>query len=154
MRNIAKKIILLLIIPLIAGPSTTTARGSLTVGLIKKPFLDGCGCYLQFPSDYKRNNERYIFLGDLDKNAQMNIDGKDLTLKLVSRREPRGATTVGSRWSEVYTSEETKVRIEYVVRRLCDPTDEGCEVTWYSARITITRNGVVRKVKALGVCGC
>ncbi|MEW6210494.1 MAG: hypothetical protein AB1631_19160 [Acidobacteriota bacterium] len=122
------------------------------IGVIKKPALEGCGCSLQFPSDYRKHNDRYVFLSDLDDVAQMNIDGEDVLLKLVSKTESKGR--IGSRHSETYAAEGTKVRVNFVVTKLCDPKDEGCEVTWYSAIIAVNINGKTQKMKVTGVCGC
>lgn len=138
----------------VAYESTATAGGPLTVGVIKKPILDGCGCVLQLPQDYNRKNKRYVFLADVDGTAQININGQDITLKQVTNNLPQESLKVGAKWTEDYTAAKTKVQVEYVVKKVCDPDDEGCEVTHYSATITVTRDGVARKVNASGLCGC
>jgi hypothetical protein len=125
------------------------------VGIIKEPFLDGCGCYFKFPDDSTKEVKGYVFLAEIiDEGAQMNIDGKDVMLKFVRRVDPAGETKVGSARNEFYKSEDTEVGVEYVVRQLCDPDNEACESIQYSATITVTRNGISRKIKALGECGC
>ena len=136
------------------GAAASTPNDRLKVGPIKDPFILGCGCYLKLPDDFKQENDSDIFETDLDESAQMNIDGKDIILKLVRREDPKGKTKVGSTRSEVYASGNIEVRVEYIVKKICNPKDEDCEDTVYSANITITRNGIERKIRALGPCGC
>jgi hypothetical protein len=140
-----------------AIPQTTpqsTPDDALKIGIIKKPFLIGCGCYFHFPDDHNKEGEWDIFQAEIDDNAQMNIDGEDVMLKFVSRTDLEEETKVGSTRSELYKSDDTEVVVEYVVKELCDPEDTECESIQYSATITVTRKGVSRKVSALGVCGC
>lgn len=141
-------------IKLTTGAAASTPDDRLKVGPIKDPFILGCGCYLKLPDDFKLENDNDIFETDLDESAQMNIDGKDIILKLVRREDPKGKTKVGSTRSEVYASGNIEVRVEYIVKKICDPKDKECEDTLYSANITITRNGIERKIRALGLCGC
>lgn len=154
MKDMAKRTILPLMLLLMAYGSTATAGGPLTIGVIKKPLSDGCGCYLQLPQDSKLKNERYVFLADVDGSAQINVNGQDITLKQVTNNLPQESLKVGAKWSEVYESGKTKVEVEYVVKKVCDPNDEACEVTHYSATITVTHDKAVRKVNATGLCGC
>jgi hypothetical protein len=131
----------------------------LKIGVIKEPYVDGCGCYFQLPEDSEKRVAGYVFLVDIVEaqgTAQMNIDGKDVILKLVKSNEKVGLkeTKVGSTHSEFYKSGEVEVGIEYVVTGVCEPEDESCESTAYSATITVTRNGVYQKIKASGSCGC
>jgi hypothetical protein len=134
--------------------ATPTPNDTLKVDVIKEPFLMGCGCYLQFPDDFSKEGRGDIFQAEGDDRAQMNIDGKDVMLKFVRRTDWEGETKVGSTRSEFYKSEDTEARVEYVVKKLCDPGDEGCESIQYSATITVMRNGISRKTSPLGVCGC
>ena len=136
------------------GAAASTPDDRLKVGPIKDPFILGCGCYLKLPDDFKQENDSDIFETDLDKSAQMNIDGKDIILKLVKREDPKGKIKVGSTRSEVYASGNIVVSVEYIVKKICNPKDEDCEDTVYSANIAITRNGIERKIRALGPCGC
>jgi len=124
------------------------------IGIIKKPLSDGCGCTLQLPEDYRKHNERAVFLSDFGDMIQMNIDGKDVRLKLISESPPSSKEKVGSHRKEIYRVGKDKVEIDYVVTKVCPPRDEGCEVTWYSATITVIRGRQSQQVKALGICGC
>jgi hypothetical protein len=124
------------------------------IGTIKKMLADGCGCSLQSPSDHQKHNQRFLFLSDFGDIVQMNIDDVDRRLKLANSTKGKGKPVVGNRHSETYISGETKVKIDWTVSEVCDPQDESCEVTWYSAVITVNRSGRIGKVTARGMCGC
>lgn len=117
--------------------------------------VDGCGCYFQFPAEWrKKQPDKYVFMEGIDdEGAWMNVDGKDVNLKLVdSGRGPDLA--VGSRSSKRYKANGVDVRVDLVVTRVCKPGDEQCESTDYDATFTVTKAGRTRVVKAKGVCGC
>jgi hypothetical protein len=140
-----------------ATPAPTAPIKALKIGIVKEPFVDGCGCYFRFSDDYNQGNRSYVFLADIiekEGDAQMNIDGTDVRLKLVKRVETEGETKIGSTRKEFYKSGDIEVGIEYVVTKACEPNDGSCESTDYSATITVTRNGVYQKIIALGDCGC
>jgi hypothetical protein len=113
-----------------------------------------CGWFLQFPTDYRKHNDRYVFRRYVDGPGEMNIDGRNVQLTMLRDEENKGAVSVGDRFFQTYGSSNLRVRIDYIVTRICDPKDEGCEVTWYSATITVTRRGSSRRAGVLGVCGC
>jgi hypothetical protein len=137
-------------------PATTPAAPieALKVGFVKEPFIEGCGCFLHLPEDYNKEDRGYIFLGGLADGAQMNFDGKDVELKEVKRIDAEGDIKIGSTRSVFYKSGNIDVGVEYVVKGLCEPDEEECESTEYSATITVTRNGMSQKISALGSCGC
>ena len=142
-----------------AGFAQTTAQSHVAPTLIKVGIVrdaasfDGAGCSLQLPADYKKQNERYIFMSDLEDNAIMNIDGKDTKLKPVSHREPKGDSKKGDRSTWNYAAKGTKVRVDFVVAGVCAPNDEGCESASYDATITVIRGSGKQVVKAKGECG-
>jgi hypothetical protein len=117
--------------------------------------VDGCGCYFKFPGEWKqKQSDKYIFMEGIDdEGAWMNIDGKDVNLKLVSSSN-RSVWGVGSRSYKRYRALGITVRINNVVTRVCKPGDEQCESTDYDATFTVTKAGRKRMIKAKGVCGC
>ncbi len=137
-----------------AQKQSTAATSAPKIGVIKKPLTDGCSCTLQLPEDYRKHNERAVFLHDFSDIIQMNIDGKDVRLKLVSESPQPKKEKVGNRRKEVYSAGKDRVEIEYVTTKVCPPKDESCEVTWYSATITVIRGKESQQIKALGTCGC
>jgi hypothetical protein len=129
------------------------ARNSINIGFVKDSHsMDGAGCSLQLPADYRKHNERYVFLSDYD-NALVNIDGKDTRLKLVDYHEPEGEAKKGDRSTWNYADAEIGVRVDYIVTGVCDPGDEACEVTFYDATITVTRGARKAVVRVKGDCG-
>jgi hypothetical protein len=124
------------------------------IGVVRsRKLVDGAGCSLQLPADYKKHNERYILLSDSENNAVMNIDGKDTNLKLVSQGEPKGDLKRGDRFTSYYGTKGTKVQVDFLVTRVCDPNDESCEVTYYDATITVSRGINKQGLKVKGLCG-
>jgi hypothetical protein len=117
--------------------------------------VEGCGCYFQFPAEWKKKgSDKYVFMEGIDdEGAWMNIDGKDVNLKLVGSSE-RSVWGVGARSSKRYRANGIAVRIDRVVTRVCRPGDEECESTDYDATFTVTKAGRKRMIKAKGVCGC
>jgi len=136
--------------------STPGPEAAPKIGLIRDPkFRDECGFDLQLAEDYKSQNEKYIFDGDLEESGRMNIDGRDVDLKMVESDEPNRELKVGEHFSKTYTGGNLNVRIDFVVAGLCDPKDEGCEVIYYcDATITVDRNGAKQQVKTRGLGGC
>ena len=126
----------------------------LKIGIVShRDSFDGPGCSLQLPADNRKHNERYTLLSDSEDNAVMNINGKDLNLKLVSHNEPHGVLKKGDRSTWTYSRQGIKVRVDFVVTGLCPPGDEACEVTYYDATITVTRGNNKQLVIVKGVCG-
>jgi hypothetical protein len=142
-----------------AGFAQTTVQGHKAPTLIKVGIVrdtasfDGAGCSLQLPADYKKQNERYVFMSDLDDNAIMNIDGKDTRLKPVSHREPKGDPRKGDRSTWNYAAKGTSVRVDFVATEVCSPNVEDCEATSYDATITVIRAPGRQVVKVKGGCG-
>jgi hypothetical protein len=131
-----------------------SAINTIKVGIVRDPAaFDGPGCSLQLPADYKRQNERYVFLSDYEDNAVININGKDIKLKHVSHREPEGDPKKGDRSTWNYAGKGTTVRVDFVATGVCDPNDESCEVTYYDATITVTQGKAKRVTKVTGLCG-
>ncbi|MFN0119543.1 MAG: DUF1287 domain-containing protein [Blastocatellia bacterium] len=131
--------------------------GALKIGYIEtRRSGAGCGCAFQFPEDYLDNRPRYIFVNNNDGFAMMNIDGQDMQLEFVNRKDPPTDRIIqeGDASIEMYLAGRASVRIDYAVTRMCRPGDVGCERTWYDATITVVRDGLRRSVKAKGVCGC
>ena len=135
--------------------STSPPARPLKLGVVQdKTQFDGCGCsfYLNL-KDEKR--ERALFLSDLSENASINLDGKDLILKLTHKSvEKKGDPRIGDRSWETYALGDIKLRIDYTITKLCDSKDESCEVIWYNATITVTQTGQKVFVKTIGLCGC
>lgn len=62
----------------------------------------------------------------------------------------RRAPKVGDREWAIYAVGEVRVRVDYLVTKVCDPKDESCEVTYYKATLTVTRKSQRTAIKTSG----
>jgi len=115
--------------------------------------LDGCGCSIYRTAEDEKK-DRFLFVSDMDREAVINLDGKDVKLRVLSWKEKKGQLKVGARSSETYAAGNVNVRLDFTVRRVCPPKDESCEATWYDVKISATRKGQRTVVNAKGICGC
>jgi hypothetical protein len=61
---------LILFYPCVASSAGTSRRKAVialgqkvpAISAIEKPLIDGCGCSLRLPSDYEKENKRYLYL--------------------------------------------------------------------------------------------
>jgi hypothetical protein len=138
----------------LAQTSNTSSPGpQLKIGYLKVG-IDGCGCSLALNAADLRKG-RYVFIQDLGEPAYINLDGNDLKLEEVNSGGFEAVPEkVGDRSWIAYVAGNVKVRIDWTVTRVCDPKDEGCEVTNYKAVITITRKTQKAIVRTIGLCGC
>lgn len=119
----------------------------------EKSLLDGCGCSIyRTAEDLKQ--DRYLFVSDMDEEAVINLDGKDVKLRVLSWKEKKGQLRVGARSSETYAAGDVNVRLDFTVRKVCPPKDESCEAIWYDVKMSVTRKGQRTVVNAKGLCGC
>jgi hypothetical protein len=142
--------------PVLMAQKKQSARGIDTklIGYVSGIDVEGSGCDLQLAGE-KRSSRRYIFFeNDSDGVPYMNIDGRNVRLKLVSSTEPyRRAERKGERFSRSYTSGDVRVRMDIVVTSVCAPHDEQCEFTGYKATVTVSKGSRKQTVKATGGCG-
>jgi hypothetical protein len=133
-----------------------TASKRALVGNVKRSGIEGCGCYFRFRGT-SGDVEQYMFVENIeenDKTAWMNIEGRDVQLKLVKERNPGGREVVGSKWTRTFAANNIVASSTYIATRVCDRDDESCESTDYSATFVIKKGRRVQTVKALGTCGC
>ncbi|MEP6708348.1 MAG: hypothetical protein ABJC05_12555 [Pyrinomonadaceae bacterium] len=127
------------------------------IGFIKDRSLpEGCSCTFSTPSQRRRTDPQYLFVSDIEdeeKTAWLNIDGRDVELKLLSSRNPR-TERVGSRSTRIYAGAGLKVVATYITTWLCPPKDEACEVTRYDGVFKVTKAGTTRTLRLKGDCGC
>ena len=149
-------ILLLTLITLLSTTFAQTAsKRRLVANLKNNTVADGCGCYFQFWGS-KRDSERYMFVSpiDDDKAAWMNIAGRDVRLSLVKEKGLRIKEQLGSRHAEKYSAGNITVNATYITTRICDPNDENCESSDYSATFVVRKAQKTQTVKAFGTCGC
>jgi hypothetical protein len=149
-----KILISLVWLGLFSVPALTQSKQAPKLGVVtEKSLLDGCGCSIyRTAEDFK--NDRYLFVSDMDEEAVINLDGKDVKLRVLSWKEKKGQLKVGARSRETYAAGDVNVRLDFTVRKVCPPKDESCEATWYDVKMTVTRKGRRTVVNAKGLCGC
>jgi hypothetical protein len=137
----------------LAQTSTDSSPGPrLNIGYVKfEGNACGCSLSLNIPDEVER---RYVFVRDEGEPAYINLDGNNLKLEPVDSSERKVPEKVGDRSWETFVAGDVKARIDWTVRRVCDPKDEGCEVTYYRAILTVTRKTQKITVKTIGLCGC
>jgi hypothetical protein len=75
------------------------------------------------------------------------IDGKVLSLRLVSKRIEAGCRT-GRRFGERWSAGSVSIHLRGVV------TTSGAEACWYQARMTVTLDSHDESIPVTGSCGC
>src|SRR5713226_4146680 len=67
------------------------APGSFKIGFIRNQAdSGGCGCEFSSPSEMKKRSPRLIFAADEEEQrGWMNVDGRDLVLKLIHSVDPK-----------------------------------------------------------------
>lgn len=138
--------------------ASTGVFGQIKIAELKNSdVVDGCSCGFQTAVEAKKpDSQKFLFLSELGTSeGWMNINGKDIKLKLVKTTEnTRRRARVGDRFYEEYSSPGVKVRIDYTTKWVCPPRDESCEVTNYDVAITVTKGKSSKTLKAKGSCGC
>ncbi len=148
-------ILLLVVIALYAAGLSHTKQRRLVGNLQNNAVADGCGCYFQFRGT-PQNIDRYIFFSGIEdeKTAWMNIAGRDVKLVLKKDTGINTRERVGSRSTVEYAAGDVRVNGTYTVTAVCDPNDESCESTQYSATFVVRKGKRSEVVRAVGSCGC
>ena len=125
------------------------------LGYVKdESLLDNCGCSL-YRNNSDERKQRRIFITDMAQKAFINLDGKDLLLRMIDHSiEKKGKSKIGDHSWEIYKAGKLNLRVDSIISKLCDAKDESCEVIRYKATITLTRNGQKEILKTIGICGC
>jgi hypothetical protein len=133
--------------------SNSPISNRLILGPVEDPDF-GCGCWLS-RTKLDGRNRRFVFMSPLDGSAYINLNQKTITLRLIAEsRDKKRGPRVGDRSWAIYSDGNVRLRIDYIVTTVCDPKDESCEVTYYNAIMTVTRNQQKAVVHTSGLCGC
>ncbi len=138
--------------------ASVAASGQIKIGELKDPVeVEGCSCTLQTAAEAgKPGSQKFLFVTEAGtKDAWMNINGKDVKLKLVKTTviDDRNYG-VGGRFYEEYTAQGMKIRIDYVVTWTCPPEDEECDHAKYDTTVTVTKGKMSETIKTIGICAC
>jgi hypothetical protein len=132
--------------------STSSAQPKLRLGYVKDHDV-GCGSAFSLTTT-DMGNHRYIFAQDMDDPPYINLNGKNLQLRLTASSKPNGKEKVGDRSWETYAAGDVKVRIDYTVTKVCTPRDKICETTYLNATMTVSHEGQKTTVNLTGRSGC
>lgn len=115
----------------------------------------GCDCKLQTFNEARRNRaDKFVFQSDAAAiPAWINIDGKDLSLKLVYASPSTNGALLGSRYYKKYRANGFSVLIRYVVSATCPEENPDCDEEGHIATIIVSKGGRRQSIKATGMCG-
>jgi len=132
--------------------STTSAQPILRLGYVNDIDV-GCGSAFSLNTT-DMGNGPYIFAQDGDDPPYINLNGKNLQLRLTGYSKPKDKEEVGDRSWKTYAAGDVKVRIDFTVTRVCTPQDEICETTYLNAIMTVSQKAQKITVKLTGRTGC
>jgi hypothetical protein len=125
------------------------------IGLVdnsRNQYRDGCGCGFwpvgRKPKFNDPQTQKYILIGNYDKQAWMNIDGNIVQLRLV-KDTTKYKGRKGARYYQTYQSGNTTVNVECVATGYGDTHALFCNST-----ITVIKGAKKQTLKAVGDCGC
>jgi hypothetical protein len=151
-----RQIVILASILITAGVSGQSPQpGRLpTIGFVKNAaaFGEG-GCTLWLLTDRALTDERRVFLSNFEDRAVVNVDGRDVEMKLVGSSNAEGEAKKGRISTFRYRGTGVDVIVRYVVTGLCAPDDEQCEVVSYDAELAVMTHPGQRTLRAHGICG-
>jgi hypothetical protein len=140
-----------------AGASRSQPTGStaIRIGLVDnsdRRYNDGCGCSF-WPVDKKPKFDesetwKYLLVGNYDKQAWMNIDGRIIELRLTeSTIKYKGRK--GDQYRQLYQAGDITVNVECIATGFGDTHAVDCD-----ASLTVVKGAQKQIVKATGDCGC
>jgi hypothetical protein len=125
------------------------------IGLVDnsdRQYNDGCGCSF-WPVNKKPNFDdpgswKYLLVGNYDKQAWMNINGRIVELQLTeSTIKYKGSK--GDRYQQTYQSGDITANVECIATGFGDTHAVDCDAT-----ITVVKGDKKQVVQAVGSCGC
>lgn len=141
--------------PTASQPIPNSTGANIAATIKDRSVADDCGCYFHVPGkDAYFDDGPLVLFFDIDYVAVMNLDGKDVKLKLVSNSGELESEKIGSKSQFVFAIDLTKVTIDRVLTKNCDQEGEGCESYGYMATITVQKGNEKQVFKSNGTCGC
>lgn len=155
-----KKTLLLLTVLIIILVSTTFAQRRKLVGNLKLKDTPACADYYHFAGQSFDSPELMFYMSaGNEEETWMNIDGKDVRLKFVSKTKPTkldgaGGESIGSRTTEIYSAPGITVKITFTVSWICEGNVDNCEAVGSMAIFKVTKGKRRQTVRAAGMFGC
>lgn len=138
-----------------AFPAESRQAAAMQVGVLKNISLPGCGCYFgPEVSGANLASEKYLFISDATGKAYVNLDGRDVELKEVGRKQAKDEFGYCAEKRCTFSGNGVMVTVDLREAKKCPPEPTECEVTDYLATITVNKGGAKRIVKGQGSCGC
>jgi hypothetical protein len=142
-------------LPASPSPAQALVAKPIKVGLVDNSdnqYNDGCGCGF-YPVDKppKFNdpaNQKYLLIGNYEKQAWISIDDQIIQLRLVNDTVKYQGNK-GDRYQQSYRSGDLTVDVECVATGFGDTHGVDCDAT-----ITVVKGDRKQVVKAIGSCGC
>ncbi len=128
----------------------SSSTQTIKIGLLdnsRGQYLEGCGCSFWTGGENPKN-DKYILLGNYDKQAWMNIDGEVVQLRLV-KDTTKYQGKKGDRYYQTYQSSNLTVKVECVATGFGDTHAVFC-----NSNITVAKGTRKQTVKTTGSCGC
>lgn len=125
------------------------------IGNLKRLRNYGCDCKFQTLKEARSGRaDRFVFQSDLAAiPAWVNIDGNDVSLKLVYASPASNGVLLGSRSYKKYEAKGIRVLIRFVVNAICPEENPDCDEAGYIATIIVSKGGRRQSIKATGMCG-
>ena len=137
-----------------AAPSATGVPqgqpGTAQIGPLRNIALPGCGCYFSPAAPHgKKASEQYLFISDSTGKAYINIDGQNLVLAEVGRKQAKDEYGYCSGHRCTYSANGITATVEFRKKTRTD-----YEVKDYDVTISVETGRIKESVKATGSCGC
>ena len=139
----------------VASQSQSDGSTAIKIGLVdnsKYQYLDGCGYSFWSVNKKPKFDDprtwKYLLLGNYEKQAWMNINGRIIELRLV-KNTIRYDGVKGDRYQQTYQSGEITANVECIATGFGDTHAVDCDAT-----ITVVKGDKRQVVKAAGSCGC
>jgi hypothetical protein len=126
---------------------------SLIGNIIKTNMYEGCGCRFQLRSEHRAQSHRYCFVGDQGQRAWMNIDGKDVELRLVGASEMSLKTVKGEKAYFRFRGPGINVRLRMLVTRT-STYETDYEPQRYAIILQVARGSRRQTLRPFGWCAC
>ncbi len=124
--------------------------GPIQIGVLRSVEPPGCGCYFSpVVSGGEAVSEKYLFIADDTGKAYINLEGRDVVLKEVGRKQGNDEYGYCQEKTCTYGAGDVQTTVKFLRK-----SRTGYEVRDYDVMITVARGGIKETVKGKGSCGC
>ncbi len=145
--------IILTIFLAISFAQSTFAQKTFRLDFVKDYDFSGDTIWLVNTKKKDRVNSKSVAILGYESVGKININGRDIELKLVKSHLPDKNFKVGRGGYQIWKGKNIKVRLDYIYTWLCPPMDDNCEVYHFKGFLAIDFNGKKRHIKINGSGG-